>query len=96
MKFRDGYWGLKRGVQLLNPVEIRDCEHTDDTLILYSATRNIHHRGATLNCPILTTEISSPHDDIIRVRTTHYQGGCEVGPPVCSLRGRAEGEDHLR
>ena len=42
MKFRDGYWGLKQGVQLLNPVEIRDSEHTDTTLTLYSATRKIH------------------------------------------------------
>ena len=90
MKFRDGYWGLKQGVQLLNPVEIRDSEHTDTTLTLYSATRKIHHRGATLNCPILTTEISSPHDDIIRVRTTHFQGGVDAGPHFPLSQGTPE------
>ncbi len=80
MKFRDGYWGLKEGVRLINPVEVRDSEHTDTTLTLYSATRQIHHRGATLNSPLLTTEISSPHEDIIRVKTSHFRGGIHRGP----------------
>ena len=80
MKFRDGYWGLKKGVYLRNPVELRDTDVSDSQLTLYSATKKLHHRGATLNCPILTTEITSPFENVIRIRTIHYKGRRERGP----------------
>lgn len=80
MKIRDGYWGVKEGIRLLNPVEIRDTAHDEKSLTLFSATRKIHHRGATLNCPLLTTEISSPFEDVIHVKTSHFKGSRKVGP----------------
>ncbi len=87
MKIRDGYWGLKEGVLLHNPVEIRDTEVTPDSLTLYSATRKIHHRGTTLNCPLLTTEITSPFADVLRVRTVHFRGEKKKGPGFELLEG---------
>lgn len=80
MKFRDGYWGLKKGTTLLNPIEIRDTEVKKNSLTLYFATREIIHRGATLNCPILTKEITSPLPDIIRIQTYHFKGGLNTNP----------------
>ncbi len=80
MKFRDGYWGLKRGVTLLNPVEVRDVAAADGSLVVYSSCRKFTHRGDTLNAPVLTTELSAPMPDVIHVRTCHFKGGVDRGP----------------
>ena len=90
MKFRDGYWGLKKGVYLQNPVELRDTAVGDTKLTLYSATKKLHHRGNTLNCPILTTEISSPFEDMIRIRTIHHKGYRDPGPSFDISSGESE------
>ena len=35
MKFRDGYWGLKKGVFLRNPIELRDTDSGTSKLTLW-------------------------------------------------------------
>ncbi len=90
MKFRDGYWGLKKGVYLSNPVELRDREGDGSKMTLYSATKRIGGRGGTLNSPLLTTEISSPFGDVIRVRTIHYRGHWDGGPSFVLEGGVSE------
>lgn len=80
MKFRDGYWGLKKGVTLFNPVEVRDVAVCDGALAVYSTCKKFTHRGDTLNAPVLTTELSSPMPEVIRVRTYHFKGGIDRGP----------------
>jgi alpha-D-xyloside xylohydrolase len=80
MKFRDGYWGLKSGITLNNPVEVRDIRFDRDSLTVFSMCRQFRHRGDTLNAPMLTTEYSSPLPDIIRVRTFHFKGAPDPGP----------------
>jgi len=90
MKFRDGYWGLKKGVFLRNPVELRDASIGKSILTLYSATGRVEHRGATLNSPLLTTEISSPFKDVIRIRTSHFKGISEKGPSFILDEGKSE------
>ncbi|HUX50204.1 MAG TPA: hypothetical protein VMW73_05365, partial [Spirochaetia bacterium] len=64
MKFRDGYWGLKKDVTLHSPVEVRDIEKGNGTLTVYSACKRVAHRGDTLNAPMLTMRFSSPSPDI--------------------------------
>lgn len=80
MKFRDGYWGLKENVKLLNPVEIRDLEASSSSLTLYATCKKTNHRGDTLNAPMITTVFSSPMDDVIHVRSFHFKGVLDRGP----------------
>ena len=80
MKFRDGYWGLKKEVTLHNPVEVRDIAKGNGTLTVYSACKRITHRGDTLNAPMLTMIFSSPARDIIHVRIYHFKGALDKAP----------------
>lgn len=80
MKFRDGYWGVRNDVKLLNRIEMRDVTVHDDSLTIYSSSKKTIHRGDTLNAPIMTTELSSPLDDVIRVRVYRFKGGIDRGP----------------
>lgn len=83
MKFTDGNWLIRPGVQPFYPTEAHDFDVTDETLTVY-ATRAIRHRGDTLTGPVLTVAFSSPMPDVIRVRLSHFTGGAE-GQPQFSL-----------
>ena len=80
MKFTDGYWNIKEGVSLFNPVEICDAEVGDSSITVYAACKTVVHRGDTLNSPLLTFNFSSPMDDVIRVQVCHFAGGLNAGP----------------
>ncbi|MCB0064549.1 MAG: hypothetical protein KDE19_20640, partial [Caldilineaceae bacterium] len=73
MKFTDGNWLIRPGVQPFYPTEARDVEASADSFTVY-ATRAIRHRGDTLTGPLLTVHFSSPMPDVIRVRLTHFAG----------------------
>lgn len=79
MKFTDGNWLIRPGVQPFYPTEAHDVVATADTLTVY-ATRAIRHRGDTLTGPLLTVTFSSPLADVIRVRLTNFAGGVEPQP----------------
>lgn len=80
MKFSNGYWMVKEGYTVLNPVDVREVRQTGDSLTVYAATRPIRRKGDTLNGPMLTGEFSSPMPDVIRVRWTHHAGQRPKGP----------------
>lgn len=80
MKFNDGYWGLRPGVQSSQPVHVRDVEVSDDKVTVYSATKMIVTKGDTLNGMLLTAEITSPIPNVIGVKWTHHDGGPEAKP----------------
>jgi alpha-D-xyloside xylohydrolase len=73
MKFTDGNWLMREGVQAFYPAQAYDREVTDGSVTIY-ATRQIRHRGDTLTGPLLTVQFSSPLPDVIRVRLTHFAG----------------------
>jgi alpha-D-xyloside xylohydrolase len=73
MKFTDGNWLMREGVQAFYPTQAYDREVADGELTVY-ATRQIRHRGDTLIGPLLTIQFSSPLPDVIRVRLTHFAG----------------------
>lgn len=79
MKFTDGNWLIRTGVQPFYPTEAHDVAVTDNALTVY-ATRPIRHRGDTLMGPLLTVTFSSPMADVIRVRLTHFAGGLPAKP----------------
>lgn len=74
MKFTDGYWMLRDGIDLRCPVCIRDVQIAGNRAKVFAACRPVIHRGDTLNEPLITIEYFSPVDDVIGVRITHHEG----------------------
>ncbi|NEE01427.1 alpha-xylosidase [Phytoactinopolyspora halotolerans] len=92
MKFTDGYWEHRPGVQALYPAEAYDVEPGDRTLTVYAPTRHITRRGDTLNRPMATVRFHSPMAGVIGVRITHHAGGVDR-PPHFELPGAAASPD---
>lgn len=88
MKFTDGNWLIRSGVQPFYPTEAHEIEASADTLTVY-ATRAIRHRGDTLTGPLLTVTFSSPMADVIRVRLVNFAGGPEAQPQFALCTERA-------
>jgi alpha-D-xyloside xylohydrolase len=87
MKFRDGYWEIREGVQAFHPVEILDAaagsgkaEDPGPALTLYSACKKSRHRGDRVGGALLTLRIGSPMEDVMHLRMYHHQGGLRRGP----------------
>lgn len=55
-------------------------EVSDKALEYIVSTKHIASRGDTLNSTLLTFNISSPVDDVIKVRLEHHRGPRELGP----------------
>lgn len=80
MKFTDGNWLLREGVELYNPVEVHEVKKEEGHLFVHAFYKNIEHRGDTLRGPLFTIELFSPRPEIIGVRYYHYRGGNNRGP----------------
>lgn len=80
MRFTDGYWQLRPGVEVLRPRDIDSVEAGEDTLTVYAPTAPITKRGDTLNRPVVTVTFDAPADDVIGVRIEHHQGRRDRGP----------------
>lgn len=74
MKFSDGYWLLRPGVEAAYPVEVRDVVTGNGEVVVHASTRPIRHRGDTLKGPAVTLGLTSPMADVIGVRITHFSG----------------------
>ncbi|WP_329107828.1 alpha-xylosidase [Micromonospora sp. NBC_01699] len=80
MKFSNGYWRMRDGVQPLYPMQVRDVTVEPDALTVYAPTKKILNRGDTLNQPLITVRCTSPAPDVIAVRVGHLLGGRPVRP----------------
>ncbi|WP_112180631.1 alpha-xylosidase [Paraliobacillus zengyii] len=80
MKFTNGYWLTKEGFTINHPYVIRDTSETKDILTLYAPCKVIKDRGDTLNTSSLTIQLSSPLEDVIRVRAWHHKGAKNKTP----------------
>ena len=47
---------------------------------MYAPCNRINHRGDTLGGPVITYKISSPLENVLRIRAYHYMGTQDVGP----------------
>jgi alpha-D-xyloside xylohydrolase len=92
MKFTDGYWLVRKGYKLQNPVDVRDVRIGDGKVTVYAATRPVRHKGDTLNATLLTFEYSSPLPGVIGVRMYRHIGGVNRGPAF-ELNRRPAGVD---
>ncbi|MCL6458449.1 MAG: alpha-xylosidase [Gorillibacterium sp.] len=80
MKFNNGYWVLRDGVDAKAAVQAVDFEQRDGILTAYVSHHPVRGRGDTLDGPLLTVQFHSPLPGIIGVKIIHYLGGEERGP----------------
>lgn len=75
MKFTDGFWHVRPGVDAQYAQEAYDIEAEDYRRLVVSApTKTIERRGDTLNRSLLTVTLSTPLDGVIGVRIENHRG----------------------
>src|SRR3954463_9306349 len=77
MKFSDGFWHMRRGVDARYAAEVYDVARVGDRLVVTAPTKVVTRRGDTLNLPVLTVPVSSPSETVLRVRIDPQSGGAE-------------------
>lgn len=60
MKFTDGFWRIRDGVQISYATQVRDVHIEAKRFTSYAAVKKVTHRGDTLNAPLITAECFSP------------------------------------
>jgi alpha-D-xyloside xylohydrolase len=73
MKFINGAWLMQPGVTPFYASTIRDVHITDSAITFFAPFQPINHRGDTLTGPLLTLEISSPKEEVFKVKMTHFK-----------------------
>ncbi len=74
MKFGNGCWLQKEGIECFAPQEAYFVNKNDHEVVICAPTHDIAHRGDTLGGINLTIKITAPAEDVIRVQTSHYLG----------------------
>ena len=86
MKFSNGCWLNAEGTEIFSPAQVyflkkdeqefvkETGEFTCRELIICAPTHKINHRGDTLGGVNLTIRISSPMEEVVRIRADHYLG----------------------
>jgi alpha-D-xyloside xylohydrolase len=88
LKFTDGFWQLRPGVEALYGREAHDVWVEGSTLRVTVPTKTIERRGDTLNRPVLTVTLHAPLEGVIGVRIEHHSGGAEpLGFELPGARG---------
>lgn len=80
MKFSDGGWLLRDGVNAMYPVHVRDLSADAASLTAYAPTRRVTSREDTLDGALVTVRCESPAPDVIAVTVAHHLGGRIRGP----------------
>jgi len=80
MKFTNGYWLMREGVTQYFLSDVRDTETNGERVTLYVAPWKIHNRGQTLGGPLLTLSFTSPKENILHIRMSHYEGAVRRTP----------------
>ncbi|MEU4293458.1 alpha-xylosidase [Kribbella sp. NPDC026596] len=80
MKFTDGYWQLRAGLERLRPAEVESVVAGERELTVFAPAKRIERRGDTLNQPMFTVTFSSPTRGVIGVRIAHHLGGLPARP----------------
>ncbi|SDX95940.1 alpha-D-xyloside xylohydrolase [Evansella caseinilytica] len=96
MKFTNGNWLVREGYQIHFPRLIHEVEEADGSVTLYAPCKYLNHRGDTLDGPLLTINISSPLEEVLRIQTWHFQGGEATYPQfnVANQANQVEVTEH--
>ncbi|WP_084078133.1 alpha-xylosidase [Demequina sp. NBRC 110057] len=74
MKFTDGFWQRRPGVEALYAREAFRLTERDGALHVLAPTREIQARGNVLNLPALEVTVAPVAEGVIRVRIDHHRG----------------------
>ena len=79
MKFTDGYWMIRDGVDALYAREAYElaADATTESLNVLAPTSVVRGRYDTLNLPTFNVDITTPAEGVIRVCAEHWQGATE-------------------
>jgi alpha-D-xyloside xylohydrolase len=80
MKFRDGNWLLREGVEVWHAGEAYDAADDGKSLVIAASCRHIRHRGDTIGGTLLTVRASAPMPDVIRIAASRHAGVGDLGP----------------
>ncbi len=81
MKFTNGYWLTRPEYDMLYARELYRAERRGNGLHVVATTqRTGGDRGALINVPTLTVNLSAPMPDVIRVELLHHAGTAERAP----------------
>jgi alpha-D-xyloside xylohydrolase len=80
MKFTNGYWRMKEGVEPHFAACAYETEQHDNELVIYAPERQIPRRVDTLNAQLLTIRYSSPMRNVIKARVSHFEGDADKEP----------------
>ena len=80
MKFTDGAWMTREGFNIHKACEVRFVKNTDKKLTLTVPTYKIYGKGMTLGGVFLTVEITSPIENVFKIRTYHHKGDKSLEP----------------
>ena len=74
MRFTDGAWRVAEGFCIHQAREVRFIQQLESKVVLTIPTFHVYVRGNTLSGPYITVEISSPFENVFRIRTYHFKG----------------------
>lgn len=79
MKFTNGYWMIRDGVDALYAREAYElaADATSESLNVLAPTSVVRGRYDTLNLPTFNVDITTPAEGVIRVCAEHWQGATE-------------------
>lgn len=79
MKFTNGYWMIRDGVDALYAREAYElaADATTESLNVLAPTSLVRGRYDTLNLPTFNVDITTPAEGVIRVCAEHWQGATE-------------------
>ncbi|HET9140329.1 alpha-xylosidase [Actinophytocola sp.] len=91
MKFTDGHWRMRAGVEPAYPVEVLDVEPGQGTLTIHAPSYPVTSRLDLQKGPVFTVDISAPMPGVVGVSVTHY-AGVRPRPPRFELFANGSGE----
>lgn len=80
MKFTDGAWLIRDGFKINRAREVRFEKIEDSKVTLTVPTFNILNRGMTLGGVYITLEITSPMEDVFKIKAYHHKGSKDLEP----------------
>lgn len=80
MRFSNGCWLNKEGIESYSPQEIYQTCKKGKRIEVFAPSKKIKQRGDTLGGPVLTYTISAPMKDVFKIQVEHYKGINKIGP----------------
>lgn len=80
MKFHNGCWLFKEGMECFSPQHIYEVRKSESEVVLCAPTSRIRHKGDTLGGINLTIKITAPMPEVIRIQTYHHLGVTKKAP----------------